>query len=65
MRVKFCENHFRSMKYALAPVDITKNRNLVQHGKSTSGGYQVYSGRNRDGVGCLEVVQMHYATIRC
>ena len=56
MRVKFCENHFRSMKYALAPVDIAKNRNLVQHGKSVSGGFQVYSGRNRDGVGCLEVV---------
>ena len=56
MRVKFCENHFRSMKYALAPVDITKNRNLVQHGKNVSGGFQVYYERNRDGVGSLEVV---------
>ena len=54
--MKFCENPSRSMKYALAPVDIAKNRNLVQHGKSVCGGFQVYSGGNRDGVGCLEVV---------
>ena len=58
--MKFCENPSRSMKYALAPVDITEIRALLSApggGRSVSGAFYVYCETNRVGLGCPEAMQ--------